>query len=398
MSEGNDREARQLIQDFDSATANRNTQQQQAIEHKLLDMAEQKFALVGLRERPLFDRLKEDRNLCAHPNFSGEAELFTPSPESVRTHIVHAVTLLLANEPLQGKAIIAIFAADVVTPAFPSNWERAVTYVRNKYLSRMRPNVAVNFADVLGKAVLGLDSDRWAVGHEQILLPALDAIARQFPQDWQGLIRNRLIALIERVPGTDVPAALRILRYFSDIMANLPDHESARLAAFIEHWKLGQRIDVFSAVDIPSLEPAVLRALGNADEKTRFLIFRTWPHHAFVEEAIKMLSGAEGWRHAESIFSNAIVPPLNEFQLSDAERLAIAVASNSQVWDAAEIPRMLTGAADQLGRAGLLRVSEPWNALRARLGSFYSASYDGLWETLAKYGVVTSAPSIWRDT
>ncbi|MBW4500097.1 MAG: hypothetical protein KME57_11190 [Scytonema hyalinum WJT4-NPBG1] len=57
--------------------------------------------------------MKEDRNLCAHPAFIAEEELFQPTPELVRTHIVHAVVHLMQHQPVQGKSAIQRIMSEI---------------------------------------------------------------------------------------------------------------------------------------------------------------------------------------------------------------------------------------------------------------------------------------------
>lgn len=86
-------------------TANSRTHLLQ-FEADLIKEAHGTFQFLGPQEFAQLDRLRDDRHLCAHPAFATESELFQPTPELVRTHIVHAVTLLLSQPPVQGKAAL----------------------------------------------------------------------------------------------------------------------------------------------------------------------------------------------------------------------------------------------------------------------------------------------------
>lgn len=77
-------------------------------------------------------RLRENRHLCVHPAFSAEAELFEPSPELVRLHLVNAINLVLSQEPLQ--ALIRVItdlnrdglADAIAAQPYADLWPRAV--------------------------------------------------------------------------------------------------------------------------------------------------------------------------------------------------------------------------------------------------------------------------------
>ena len=59
-------------------------QKLQAIENELLATAFRDFEFFSAQERTDLERLKSDRNLCAHPAFTKEAALFQPTAELVR--------------------------------------------------------------------------------------------------------------------------------------------------------------------------------------------------------------------------------------------------------------------------------------------------------------------------
>ncbi|SDB36008.1 hypothetical protein [Belnapia rosea] len=394
LSEAGDTQATTLIAEFDAATSAKDIAKQQRIERSLLDEAQNKFSLFSINDRVLLDRINEDRNLCAHPNIPDEAELFSPSAESVRSHIVHSISVLLAIEPLQGKAIISAFASDIATPAFPRDMERAVVYVRERYLARMRSKVVTNFAEIIGKATLGLGSHPWATGHETTLIPTLIAISLHSPDLWRDVLRAKLAGFIGQLPGMDVARAFRLLKAFPDIAAVLASHDRSRLETYVQQWRSGRSLDAFGAAEVPGFEKDVTTALDQADDLTKQTIFQTYPSKIFVRPAITMLGDARGWRHAESIFSNCIVPLLDQFCPDDIRPFVQAVGGNSQVWDASGIPDLLASAVDQLGAANSLGTESDWQFLRDKLSARYrDDAYSDTWKKLEHYGLKTTALS-----
>ena len=80
-----------FVEDLDVAIANRDIKKMQAIESDLLNVANDQLQLFAPHEFDALERLQRDRNLCAHPAFIVEDELYQPSLELVRSHIVHAL-------------------------------------------------------------------------------------------------------------------------------------------------------------------------------------------------------------------------------------------------------------------------------------------------------------------
>jgi len=97
---------RAFVAELDKGIAAKDKRKLQAIESELLDKANSDLQLLAPHEYAALARLQEDRHLCAHPAFVVEDELFQPTPELVRAHIVHAQQHLLIHAPLQGKSAV----------------------------------------------------------------------------------------------------------------------------------------------------------------------------------------------------------------------------------------------------------------------------------------------------
>ena len=68
-----------------------NPQSALKFEREIVAKATNEFLMCDSRDRKLFERLREDRNACAHPIFAGDDGHFKPTPELVRAHLAHAL-------------------------------------------------------------------------------------------------------------------------------------------------------------------------------------------------------------------------------------------------------------------------------------------------------------------
>ncbi|MFN9973754.1 MAG: hypothetical protein ACK58T_28060, partial [Phycisphaerae bacterium] len=91
-----------------------------------------------------------------------EDELFQPSPELVRAHIVHALQHLLMHAPLQGKSAIARFDADLLGPAFPATPDDIGEFLRARYLDRAKDVLVVNLIKAILAAPFGAERQKYA--------------------------------------------------------------------------------------------------------------------------------------------------------------------------------------------------------------------------------------------
>lgn len=140
-----DAAATAFIQSWDAATAAGDVRRLLQLEATIVEDATTNTQIVNRIARTHLERLRENRNFCAHPAFSAEAELFEPSPELVRLHLVNAIDLVLSQEPLQGKAIFDLFDVDVQSTGFPTAHARILDYVQQRYLERVRAQNIRNF-------------------------------------------------------------------------------------------------------------------------------------------------------------------------------------------------------------------------------------------------------------
>lgn len=70
---------------------------------------------IGSRE---LERIREDRNLCAHPSLRMLGDVYEPRPEVARGHLAVALTTLLTHPPTQGRKVLDEFGAYICDPFF----------------------------------------------------------------------------------------------------------------------------------------------------------------------------------------------------------------------------------------------------------------------------------------
>ena len=164
--------------DLDAAIAAKDKRKLQTIESELLDKANSDLQLLAPHEYSALARLRDDRHLCAHPAFVVEDELFQPSPELVRAHIVHA---------LQGKSAIARFDADLLGPACPATPEDIGAFLRARYLDRAKDMLVVNLIKAIIAAPFGAERQKYAA-KVRTLAVVLREIAKSKTAIYDGMM------------------------------------------------------------------------------------------------------------------------------------------------------------------------------------------------------------------
>jgi hypothetical protein len=206
-----DSAAKKVVQDLDKAISAKDIRRLQTLENDFLNKAHVDFEFLSSQEFIDLSRLKDDRDLCAHPAFVVEDILFQPEPERVRLHIVHAIKYLLQHQPVQGKSALTRLIADIKSISFPNEIETASVFLNSKYLDRAKTVLIQNLITVLLKALLhGDDPDLPPSFSNQIAL-TLQSIALRHPDIYEIRMCERLPVLAESLPDSLLPNLFQLL-------------------------------------------------------------------------------------------------------------------------------------------------------------------------------------------
>lgn len=142
LSDGGDAEAKLILDRFNKASigikSDQNIKILLEIERNLIKTFRDKFEYFSSEQYIDLERLREDRNRCAHPTFYGEGLPFTPSPELARMHIRSAVDHVISQPLKQGKAAIAAITARVTSSTFPTDKDHALEVLRHSEIASAR--------------------------------------------------------------------------------------------------------------------------------------------------------------------------------------------------------------------------------------------------------------------
>lgn len=118
-------------------------------ERVLLETFRDKFDFFGRNEFDELDRLRTDRNRCAHPTFLKNSLPFVPSAELARLHIRNALVLVLTQRPKQGKAALDSLQTLVLSPYFPKEVPDAVARLKGSEIQNAKLTLIRAFVDLL---------------------------------------------------------------------------------------------------------------------------------------------------------------------------------------------------------------------------------------------------------
>jgi hypothetical protein len=343
LSAMGDQAATAFLQSWDNATLSGDITKLLQLERGILEDATANTQVVNRIARTQLERLREDRHLCAHPAFSAEADLFEPSPELVRLHLVNAVDLVLSQEPLQGKAILDIYDVDVQSTGFPTTYERILDYVEQRYLARVRAQNVRNFGTVLAKSLLEGVPAQWEPLHRKII-PSLVAIRERATDTWPSVFMA-IIKLIDNLEPANRPRAVAFIAAFPDIWPRLQEPTRTALQQTIENADPAGLTDyrILAGVTVAQFRPRLLSLIAELNRTQIAAAIASQPLAELWPRAIREYQSSGSWRGSEANFGELITPFAGRLNSQQLDELLDAIIDNGQNWDAAETDTLLHG-------------------------------------------------------
>lgn len=300
LAESGDGEARSVIDNLDKAFENQTVSRVQEYERNILTTAEQHLGILLPRERRELERLNEDRNLCAHPGYVGEAELFVPDAEVVRAHLVAANRAVFSQRPLAGKRLLATLEVELKGESWPSGGE----YFLSRFFRPARDSVKTNMVKVLIK-----HSVRPPDGSNRVARRSLNAalvIANDSPSLFEGGLSSVLNTWEASGSLGDSKLVRAVGSYGSRtvLWSALPDTGKSRLTALLKGCDVDALIDdrffvsgVPSDADVAEQFLEIVSRLDSAQMKKA--IRQSKNRSLFVRPAINRVGSSESFRGAE---------------------------------------------------------------------------------------------------
>lgn len=301
----------------------------QGFESSLISIARDKFGILLPHEAEDLDRLKSDRNLCAHPAMVSDDAFFQPTVELARSHIVHACKHLLSKPPIQGKALIARFDRDLLGGAFPSTTDEIEQALRRNYLRRAREGTIVSFTKALSKALFGSESGNY-ITKEKVIAETLAAVGRIFPGQYESTLRPQFRRLGEELPVDSIAKLLWYIVEEPKVWEWLEAGGQLRLlnkldtASYSELWNGGLR----AIRVVPEIGQRFAARLLREPEDVFIKYGGSAPFPAFIDRVFSLYESSGSFARAEKIGNVLVAKHARFFGPEEIRRLVDCVINN----------------------------------------------------------------------
>lgn len=341
LSAMGDNAATAFLQQWDNATTSNDIKKLLQLEASIIEDATNNTQLINQIASKHLQRLRDDRHLCAHPAFSAEAELFEPSPELVRLHLVNAVDLVLSQEPRQGRAIFDLYDLDVQSPGFPTTLPQILDYVEQRYLERVRIQNIRNFGSVLAKSLLKGVPVQWESEQRKIIF-SLIAVRERAPGSWAGLSQY-IVRLIDNLEPDNRTRAIAFVAAFPDFWHLLQEPTRTALQQTVDNTNSARLTEyrILAGVTVPHFRDSLLGVINELDREQLAAAIAFQPLAELWVRAVDFYTNSGSWRASEGNFRDLIAPFAGRLSRQQFDQLLVAIRQNGQNWDAAETNNLL---------------------------------------------------------
>jgi hypothetical protein len=331
LSLAEDPAAKKIEQRLDNIDPN-DSNAMLSFERSLLDIACEDLQLISTIEKSHLERLKNDRNVCAHPTFSEDGNQFSPQAELSLSYIAQAANYLLVHPPVKGKVVIKRLFELINEPSFPTDEEKAFTLLSSENnLGRVRESSVRNLTVILLKRVFRDEASFSPTLLFQITA-ALGAISRLYPNIYQAVIESKLGQMLSEATDNQLKRVFPFLTARNDMWNKIDRAEKVRIDGLIEtmsvddlvKYMLGTLAEINFDIRDKFVEVAVA-----LDASGKSKLMSGLPTTVLKQQAIALFSDARSYDSAESLGINIVLPLSECFDENDLERIFLGSLENT---------------------------------------------------------------------
>ena len=345
LAEDGENHALQLTRKIDSARGKTDPSAiltMQNVERDILGDAEILDLIDSIEHRDL-ERLREDRNFCAHPSLRPLGEFYEPNIQYARTHLTVALSAILAHPPSQGRKAVDRFREYVRSRSFNPNPD----YIVRVYFDNVKASARRQIIDLAIKhSMLELatipDPQETVVVANRMAACALAFAARDRPQV-QAAIKKSADRLRSATDDTQLRAVGRLgdLDIFwsslddatriklDQMVARIPGLLSTPLLEQIDEDSAAV-ISLVSVDEVRSRIPAIKVSFAQLAARDRATVIERRPSEYFAPLIPKLLEDAGSFRMAEYMVTAAVIPCARFLTLDQLKDALHSWAENDQ--------------------------------------------------------------------
>ena len=273
-------------------------------ENDVLLTARDKFLLLSHSEFIDLERLKDDRNRCAHPSFQRIETPYYPSAEQTRYHIKNAVLYMLAAPPVQGRHALENLKLLVDSEYFPSITDEAVLQLSASDLSRPSDSLLTAFIDYLFFSTIDKNHKLF---RKLRAAAAINACITLFHETTIIRLSKHINKFIFQLNDNDFPDLYALICHIDGIYSVLSDASKNKLKTVTKKCGKSVFLDIAGFAlkidELAQISEARIKRLNQGDIKEIKGFHRYKP---CVDRAIDLFVNARTWSDTYDVYNDLI--------------------------------------------------------------------------------------------
>lgn len=302
------------------------------IERALLDtVSNDQFGLISLMELTDLQRLRSDRNRCAHPLMQNMSERFHPSAELSRMYIRQAVEYVLSRPALQGSLALDRFMSLINDEGFPTSEDDAVQlFRREQVLEGIRDQFVQRALENTLSGII--HSDLYSPARRRYTA-ALGAIRSHYRDRFEEPFTQALRPIIEANYQAGLASVVSMFSrtqwtwdYLDKTLQNRVE-DAMREA----DWQYQELHVLFDALKSEGLEIAASDALASVDLEILVEEQEWVPIEPLLYEIVERLYTSFSYNETKMIIRSVLRPNISQLTSHHVRRILEAYDENDQV-------------------------------------------------------------------
>jgi hypothetical protein len=339
LSLAGDPAASKQLEGFEKIRASHDIKASLAFEDGLLDIAKSQFELISPIEFEDLQRLRNDRNRCAHPTFISNEEAFEPPGELARLHIRSAVTHLLQQEPVQGRYALKRLVEEVYSSYFPTDKTRATAVLSSGAFARPRDSLVSNFVIVLLKGIFNRELEDIGTLDDQAVerfFTALQAVSSLQTEAFQKTLQKQMPKLIQKVHNENLYLVTKFLYQFRDFWELSNEEVRIRLEEYVQNLPIDDFEDLHYLLEIPLLAKHARNRINNVTHEEVYRIRQQQLPDPLVDKLVSLYCEVESYSDANKIgalldFNANLLNPSRVGEIVKCAKLNYSIYKNDKI-------------------------------------------------------------------
>ncbi len=331
--------AAKTIEDKLNAINSNDPNSMLAFEREILDIACEELQLISTIEKSHLERLKDDRNVCAHPTFSIDGSQFAPVAELARAYIVQASNYLLIQVPVKGKVIIERLFELINEQSFPEDEEKAFTILSSdNYLGRARESSVRNLTIILLKRLF---RDEEGISSELLnrISASLGAIGRIYPQIYNEVVHGKLSQMLGQATDKQLKRTFPFLAKRNEAWGKIEEAIKIRMDGLLKNMNVDELIS-YRVTELATINQNINTTyqpiIKNLEESDQSKLLSSTSSQIFREHVVRLFLNSSSFDSAEFRGIN-IVLPNSEYLIDEDIKMILSDAFNNEKWNINQI-------------------------------------------------------------